>query len=171
MPDSRVLYVVIVLLTAGMLISSTVAALYLFKFDQAESNANAYLSELRQVTPGGSKPIATTNVLLDFGNGTQRWYNGTQVQPGWNVYLVTVLITGGNLNDTWYPQYGEHLVNGIDGLQDARGSSWFLWSYNSTSRWQVAQLGADELLASNGSVYAWSYCGLTATYSPTCASP
>jgi hypothetical protein len=168
--SSKPLLVLVVALVAGMLVSSTVAAFYLFQYNQAESNASTYLSELNQAT-GTRGFVATTNILLDFGNGTQRWYNNTQVQPGWNVYLVTVVVTNGNLNDTWYPQYGEHLVNGIDGVQNGQRLSWFLWSYNETSHWQVAQTGADELLASNGSVYAWSYCGLTATYAPACASP
>jgi hypothetical protein len=195
MADSKKLSVVIVALIAGMLVSSTLAAFYLFQYNEAENNANLYLTELKQATAttvqtttntivsGGETTTVTstvtgtrgfaaaTNILIDFGNGTRTWYNDTEVQPGWNVYLATVVITNGNLNDTWYPQYGEHLMNGIDGVQNSQSSSWFLWSYNSTSSWQVAQVGADQLPAYNGSVYAWSYCGLTATYAPVCTSP
>jgi hypothetical protein len=166
--DSRALYGVIVVLIAALLISSSFAAFYLYQYDRAESNANSYLGELKAA--GGSS-IETVNTLLDFGNGTQRWYNGTEVHPGWNAYLVTVIVTGGNLNDTWYPQYGEHLVNGIDGLQNSQSGSWFLWSYNGTSGWQVAPVGADLMPVGNGSVIAWSYCGVTSSYSPACASP
>ncbi len=170
MPADKNLRVLVVALIAGLLIASSLAALYLFRYDQAESNANTYLSELKQAA-GAGRFSATTNVLLDFGNGTQRWYNGTEVQPGWNVYLATVVVTGGNINDTWYPQYGEHLVNGIDGVQNSQGRAWFLFTYNETSHWQASQLGADDLQAYNGSVYAWAYCGLSSTYTPTCASP
>jgi len=195
MADSRKLSVIIVILIAGMLISATLAAFYLFQYNQAQNDANLYLTELRQATAttvqtttstlvrsgntttvtstvtGTRGFVAATNILIDFGNGTRTWYNDTEVQPGWNVYLATVVITNGDLNDTWYPQYGEHLVNGIDGVQNSQSRSWFLWSYNGTSRWQVAQVGADQLAAYNASVYAWSYCGLTATYAPVCASP
>ncbi|MDA4114185.1 MAG: hypothetical protein OK474_09085 [Thaumarchaeota archaeon] len=195
MADPKKLSVIIVVLIAGMLVSSTLAAFYFLRYDQAESDASLYLTELRQATAttvqtttstlisGGETTTvtstvtgtrgfaATTDILIDLGNGTRTWYNGTEVQPGWNVYLATVVITNGDLNDTWYPQYGEHLVNGIDGVQNSQSSSWFLWSYNRTSSWQVAQVGADQLPAYNGSVYAWSYCALTAAYAPVCASP
>lgn len=170
MSRSGSLYVLIAVLAAGLILSSTLAAFYLLRYDQAENSASTYLGELK-ASAGTSGFAASTNILLDFGNGTQRWYNDTRVQPGWNVYLATVVITDGNLNDTWYPQYGEHLVNGIDGVQNTGSRSWFLFSYNSTSRWQATQLGADELPASNGSVYAWAYCGVSASYGPTCASP
>ncbi|MDA4134573.1 MAG: hypothetical protein OK441_03275 [Thaumarchaeota archaeon] len=170
MTAPRTLYLVIVVLLAGLLISSTFAAFYLYQYNVAENNANAYLGELREAT-GTQAYAGSTSILLDFGNGTQRWYNDTAVQPGWNVYLATVVITKGDLNDTWYPQYGEHLINGIEGLQNSQTGSWFLWSYNDTSRWQVAQIGADLVPTTNGSVFAWSYCGVSASYSPVCTSP
>lgn len=170
MTDTRTLYVVIVALIAALLVSSTIAGLYLLKYDQAEENANTYLDELNQAA--ASKVFsATTDILLDFGNGTLRWFNDTQVQPGWNVYIATVVITKGNMNATWYPQYGEHLINGIDGVQNTASSSWFLFSYNSTTHWQVAQEGADDLSVYNGTVFAWDYCGVSSTYTPTCPSP
>ena len=172
MASSRSLAIVIVVLLAGILITSTLAALYLYQYDQAEANASTYLNELKQSSAAGAKGLlGTTSIVIDFGNGTRQWYNGTAVQPGWNVYLVTVLVTRGHLNDSWYPQYGEHLVNGIEGLQNSGKAAWFLFSYNSTSRWQPASLGADEVLASNGTVFGWGYCGVTSSYSPACSEP
>ena len=159
---------IIVVLVAALLVSSTFAGYYLLKYQQAQDQSGLYLNELKSAT--SSAPIAT-NMLLDFGNGTRVWYNGTVVQPGWNVYLVTVVVTHGNLNSTWYPSYGEHLVSAIYGVENNQNESWFLWSYNSTASWQVAQEGADQLPASSGSVYAWAYCGLTPSYDPTCARP
>jgi hypothetical protein len=166
MPSSRILTTIIVVLVAALLVSSTFAGYYLLRYQQAQSNSNLYLSELKEASP-----TLTTNILLNFGNGTSTWYNGTVVQPGWNVYLATVDITRGNMNTTWYPQYSEHLVTGLDGIQNSAGESWFLWTYNSTASWQSAEIGADQLPASSGSVYAWSYCGLTSTYAPTCSHP
>jgi hypothetical protein len=168
--EGRILRVLVVVLAAGLIITSSIASFYLFQYSQEESKAGTYLSELKQASATGAFS-ATVSILLDFGNGTDRWYNGTQVQPGWNVYLVTVVVAGGNINDTWYPQYGEHLVNGLDGVQNTQSHSWFLFTYNSTSRWQPSPVGADELQASNGAILAWAYCGLSSTYSPTCTSP
>lgn len=168
--SSRTLTVVIVILVAALLVTATFAAYYVVQYQQAQNNANSYLSELKTAT--GSKPL-TTNILLDFGNGTRTWYNGTVVQPGENLYVATVAVTLGNMNTTWYPSYGEHLVTGIDGIINNANESWFLWTYNynSTSGWQVAQVGADDLPASSGSIYAWSFCGVTASYTPTCNTP
>ena len=168
MPSSGVLTTLVVVLVAALIISSTFAAYFLLRYQEAESSSNLYLSELKSAN--SSAPL-TTNILLDFGNGTRQWHNGTFVQPGWNVYIATVVVTRGNMNATWYPSYGEHLVSVIDGVQNNQNESWFLWSYNSSSSWQVVQQGADQLPAYPGSVYAWSYCGIGASYTPTCSRP
>jgi hypothetical protein len=165
MPNPRTLTTIIIILIAALLISSTFAGYYLLQYQQAQTNSNLYLKELKQSAP------LTTDILLDFGNGTSTWYNGTVVQPGWNVYLATVEITHGNMNTTWYPQYGEHLINGIDGVQGNQSDSWFLWSYNATSSWQLAQSGADQIPAPSGSVFGWSYCETSPTYAPACDRP
>lgn len=191
MASSKTLTTVVVVLIAALIISTVFAGYYLLQYQQAENNSNLYLSELKSATAvttttttvvSGGKTVtstvtgtagfaAATNILINFENGTQKWYNDTTVQPGWNVYEATVLVTGGNMNATWYPQYGEHFVSGIDGVQNSASSSWFLWTYNSTALWQVAQVGADQLPTTNGSIYAWSYCGVTASYNPTCSEP
>jgi hypothetical protein len=165
MAATRTLYVIIVILIAGMLVSSTFAAFYLFQYDRAQSNANTYLSELKSV-----QPTQKTNILLDFGNGTRIWLNDTQVPTGANAYVATVIATHGIVNATYYPPpYSEHLVTGIDNVQNSRQQSWFIWTYNSTAAWQVPQVGADDLAAGNGSIFAWTYCNYNpTTYLPSC---
>ncbi len=133
-----------------------------------EGTNNVTLSEKIQPV---SVSLLTSDILIDFGNGTYDWFNNTSVQPGWNFYVATLVVTGGNVNATWYPQYSEHFITGIDGVlnNNAQNEYWFLWTYNATSSWQVAQVGADQLMMYNGSVYAWTYCAEnTATYAPEC---
>jgi hypothetical protein len=165
MAKPNTLLAVIAILIAGVLASSTLAAYYLYRFDQAQSDANAYLSELK-----GAQPTQYTNVLFDFGNGTTQWRNDTQVPTGANAYVATVIAADGRVNATYYPPpYSEHLVDGIDDLQNSAQQSWFIWTYNTTAHWQPAQSGADDLTASNGSIFAWTFCGYdAATYAPTC---
>ena len=165
MPNSRTLTTIIVVLLAGLLVSATLAGYYLLQYQQAQNNENHYLAELKQDTP------LTSDILLDFGNGTSNWYNDTVVQPGWNAYLLTVDVTHGNMNATWYPAYGEHLIDGIDGVQGNQSDAWFLWTYNTTSSWQLAQAGADQIPAYSGSVFGWSYCEISPTYAPACDQP
>ena len=121
------------------------------------SRNNATISE--EIEPV-QVSLLTSNILIDFGNGTSDWFNNTSVQPGWNFYVATLVVTGGNVNATWYPAYSAHFINGIDGVMNNPSSNkyWFLWTYNSASSWRVAQVGADQLMMYNGSTYAWTYC-------------
>ena len=165
MPKTRALYTIIVVLLAAMLISSTFAAFYLFQYDRAQNSANAYLSELK-----GVQPTQLVDVLLDFGNGTLAWHNDTVVPTGANAYVATVIASRGIVNATYYPPpYAEHLVTGIDNVQNTQDRSWFVWTYDETAAWQAAQVGADDLAASNGSIFAWTYCDYNSTtYTPSC---
>ncbi len=123
-----------------------------------------------------SASLFETDILIDFGNGTSRWYNGTQVQPDWNLYIATVVLSKGDVQAQWYPAGyfgpgtpGEHFVTGIDGVSNSQTSYWWLWTYNSTASWQLAPVGPDLLPVYNGSVFAWTYCGQTPSYAPACS--
>ena len=108
------------------------------------------------------------SVYFDFGNGTHSWYNGTAIGAGWNLYIETVVLMKGQVVGTWYPAYGEHFITGIGGVPNTATKYWFLWTYSKVASWQVAQVGADGILATSGSVYAWTYCGADASFNPTC---
>ena len=121
------------------------------------------------------KPASTSlyknDVLFDFGNGTRVWYNDTAVQPGWNFYVESVVLTKGGLAAQWYPAYQEHFISGIAGITNDPGQNlaWFVWVRNSTSGWQTASVGIDQIPVFNGSLFAWTYCKYDPnTYEPTC---
>jgi hypothetical protein len=162
MPSTKVLYTIIVVLLAAMLISSTFAAFYLFQYNRAENNADVYLSELRS----SSASTQRTSIMLDFGNGTLLWYNDTLVESGTNAYVATVMVA--HVSATWYPQYGEHFVTSIDNVTNSPQESWALWTHNGSLTWQVAQNGADLYQAIDGTVFAWTFCPLNASYTPEC---
>jgi hypothetical protein len=136
-------------------------------YQQASSQLSELWSQYLSLKPA-SISLYSADILIDYGNGTMRWYNDTQVQPGWNMYTETVVLSNGDLQAQWYPDYQEHLVTGIHGVSDSQSMSWFLWTYNGTASWQTAQVGADDLPVYNGSVFAWTYCGETASYAPEC---
>ena len=118
--------------------------------------------------------LYSASVVIDFENGTKTWYNGTSAQPGWNLYILTLVLTSGRMDAQWYPQYGEHLVTGVDGVSNSPASerSWFFWSWNATARWQSPLVGADDLNVYNGSVFGWTYCRYDpSTYAPLCTPP
>jgi len=170
MTEKSTFYGVIVLLLAALAISSSVCMYYYTDYMHELSLNNSNTSEVNYLL---SKYNATidSRILLDFGNGTSHWYNNTQIQPSWNLYLGTLVITSGNVNATWYgPPLSEHYVTGIDGVQDTNSEFWFFWIYNGTSSsWEIPQLGADRYMMYNGSIYAWTFCGMNSTtYEPTC---
>jgi hypothetical protein len=136
-------------------------------YQQASSQLSQLWSKYLSLKPASSSLYAA-DILIDFGNGTSIWYNDTRVQPGWNMYVETVVLSHGDLQAQWYPDYQEHLVLGIDGVADSQTMDWFLWSYNETASWQTSQVGADQLPVYNGSVFAWTYCGESASYAPEC---
>jgi len=152
--QSRNLYSVIVVLVALIVIVSTIAGLYYYQYGQAVSENSTYVQELNKLNVK-----YFSDILLDYGNGTKAWNNVTNVQPGTNLYVETQIITGGNINATYYPQYQSHLVTAINNVGSTISMYWFLWTYNLTASWQQASLGPDEIPVSNNSVFAWSFCG------------
>jgi hypothetical protein len=136
-------------------------------YQQASSQLSQLWSKYLSLKPASSSLYAA-DILIDFGNGTRLWYNDTRVQPGWNMYVETVVLSHGDLQAQWYPAYQEHLVSGIDGVSDSQTMGWFLWTYNDTSSWQTDPVGADLQPVYNGSVLAWTYCGETASFAPEC---
>ena len=136
-------------------------------YTQASTQLSQLWSQYLALKPARGT-LYSADILIDYGNGTRVWHNGTAAQPGWNMYTETVVLTGGDIQAQWYPQYQEHLVSAIGGIPDTQTKSWFLWTYNATASWQSAQVGADLLPVYNGSVFAWTFCGETASYSPDC---
>lgn len=144
---------VIVILVAAVLLTSAVAAYYYSQYNQVESENRTYVQQLKQLGVEYS-----SHILIDFGNGTKTWYNDTKFQPGWDVYVATQVITDGHINATYYPPpYSEHLITAIYNVAEVGTDYWGLWTYNATSSWQMAQVGADDLKVYNGSVYAWAF--------------
>jgi len=139
----------------------------------AYQNASVALSSLwgsyqQLSSAGGRKPLAyDVHMLLDFGNGTLRWYNDSTAQPGWNGFVTSVVLLNGNVQAVWYPQYGEHFVAGLDGVPQSSSSYWGVWEF-AGAQWNYLQTGADLLQVHNGTTFAWALCGVDANYLPTC---
>ncbi len=139
----------------------------------AYSNASVALPKLWSsyqtlAALGGSRvPAYSVQMMVNYGNGTQRWYNGTAVKPGWNAYVATLVVLDGRVQASWYPQYGEHFVQALDGVSSGQTNSWFVWVEGS-SGWELSPTGADGVQVYNGSTFAWTLCGYDASFNPTC---
>lgn len=116
---------------------------------------------------GRKAPAYRVSLLVNFGNGTRRWFNDSTAQPGWNGYIVSLVLLKGNVQAIWYPQYGEHFVSGIAGVSQTGSKSWFVWEFG-RGRWTAAPTGVDQIQIINGTTIAWTLCGYDANYIPTC---
>ena len=139
----------------------------------AYQNASAALSSLwssYQALAGASGTgvmAYQVSMLVDYGNGTRRWYNDSAVEPGWNAYVVTLVLLDGSVQAAWYPQYGEHFVTGLNGVAGTGSNSWFVWVHDSGG-WTASQTGADYIRVHNGTIFAWTLCGFDSDFSPAC---
>jgi hypothetical protein len=106
----------------------------------------------------------TVNTLLNFGNGTSRWYNESSVPVGWNFYNLTIYIANGNVASTWNSDLHEHFITAIDGKGGGSNSAyyWALWQFCSNDRaWLYSNLGADDIFVSNNQTMAWNWSDQT----------
>ena len=136
-------------------------------YQQAVAQLSSLWATYQSLSPA-SKSLLHDSFYFNFGNGTSKWYNNTAINAGWNLYIQTVVLMNGNVDGTWYPSYGEHFITGLGGVSNSATEYWFLWTYSKTASWQVAQVGADDILATSGGIYAWTYCGANANFLPTC---
>jgi hypothetical protein len=116
---------------------------------------------------GRRVPVYGVQMLVDYGNGTRRWYNDTSIQPGWNGYVASLVLLRGEVQAVWYPQYGEHLVTGLGGVSQTESSSWFFWQ-RLPSGWVPSETGADQLRVNNGTTIAWTLCAYDSNFNPIC---
>lgn len=170
--EKRTYVQVIVILTALLVITGTASAYYYAQYVQEVALNGGNVSEISRLLAKYHQTL-TSNILIDFENGTSHWYNGTIIQPGWNFYTATFVVTNGDVNATCCA-FGSHFVTGIDGVQNepAQHRAWLVWTYNTTASWQPAEVGVDQLTMVNGSVYAWTFCAYDPnTGGPLCPKP
>jgi len=138
-------------------------------YQQASSALSALWSTYQQLAASNGRRVLAYDVhmLVDFGNGTRRWFNDSTAQPGWNGYVVSLVLLNGTIGAAWYPQYGEHFVTAIDGVPSSASTSWFVWEYTGGG-WTASQTGADQLQVYNGTTIAWTLCGYDGSFNPTC---
>ena len=141
MGEHRSFYLVLVLVAVGI-VSAQIGAYY-------------YLQKLS--SPAGSAP-STVNTVINYGNGTMKWYNETNVPANWNFYNLTVYLTRGNIVASFDTLLNEHYVTGINGLQNHAPYFWTLWTFCEKQKaWAQATVGADEIPLGNSTTLAWAY--------------
>lgn len=141
MGEHRLFYLVLVLVAAGIV--------------SAQIGAYFYLQNMS--SPTGSTPVPV-NTVINYGNGTVKWYNETSVPAHWNFYNLTLYLTRGNIVAPVNALLNEHFVTGINGVENHAPYFWTLWTFcEKQTAWAQATVGADEIRLGNKTTLAWAY--------------
>lgn len=118
-------------------------------------DTNSKLSESQRLL---SKYTIKANLLVNFGNGTRRWYNETTVPYGASLLNLTVEAVG----DVEYSisSFGVFVnaISGIGSREVREGYYWMWWRWEpEKSDWELGPSGAESYLVRNGDILAWFY--------------
>ena len=141
MGEHRILYLVLVIVAVGV-VSAQIGAYYY----------------LEQISSADGSTTGAVNTLINYGNGTLKWYNETRIPANWNFYNLTVYLTGGNVVASFNGLLDEHYVTGINGKENSSPYFWTLWTFcEKQNAWTQAPVGADKIFLGNNSTLAWAY--------------
>ena len=103
--------------------------------------------------------VVETNTLINYGNGSIRWYNETNIPATWNFYQLTLYLANGNVEAQCYgPPYNEHYVTAINNVSNRRPFYWTIWIFcQGQNAWVTSPVGVDLIRLSAGQTLAWAY--------------
>jgi len=126
---------------------------------------NQKVSELNRAL---SENTVVANLVINFGNGTRKWYNNTLLPFGSSLLNLTLKATNGNVEYS-IGKYGA-FVMGISnvGTKFTKKNYYWLWyKWNSTSKsWELGATSADNYKVMNGDILGWVYANVS-SWPPT----
>lgn len=140
-------------LATALVISSGLASFFYQRNVFLDSEYQVVRDQLRQV----SNEIS---LLVDYGNGTSRWYNGTRIPVGGTLFNATLQAVGNGLDYSVHPQFGV-FVSGINGVKGDSSRFWSIWKWDKvSSRWMLSDVGAGELRIHDKEAAAWKIASM-----------
>ncbi len=139
--------------SAGLLcllaVSFYASVYYYMEYTKYRGLYREALSELKKY----SKYIFV-DILIDYGNGTRVWYNGTLVPRGYSLFDATRVIA-----EVQYKRYSWGVfITEINGVSGDKTHAWLWYQWNSTSgKWEMGSVGADSFILRDGDVVSWVY--------------
>ena len=133
----------------GLILLGYVSIYYYNECTKYQKLYNQAVENLRQL-----KTHMLVDVLIDYGNGTQEWHNGTRVPIGATLFDVTKEIAEINYTTG---QFGV-FVTAINGRGGEPGYYWIWYIWNSTSaEWEIGLVAADAFTLHHGDMVSWVY--------------
>ncbi len=163
-PGHRRFYVALTLLAIVVVAAQAGAYYYFERIYVSSSGAGHGSSSGNRNGSGNSGSGSGPNslvvyTLINYGNGTSRWYNRTDVPIGWDFYQLTVFLANGNVVASYYGYpLNEHYVTGINSVSNRAPYYWTLWVYcQNNLAWSVSNVGADLIRLHNNLTLSWYY--------------
>jgi len=142
-----------------ILISTTIY--YYYQYTDISSKYNELIK---------TKPITIkVSLLIDFGNGTKRWFNGT-TKLGSTMLDYTIEATNGRVVWVDYSSPGRPTYTGAQGPADKSMAfvieimgvrqdekHYWLAYYYAFGNWTMLPVGAGQYMLGNNSIVAWVY--------------
>lgn len=127
------------------------------------SDLSSYEKRYDDVIESMDKISFSSDLLFNYGNGSKIWHNDTRLPLGIDLYNVTVLVSDGKINSTYYPEYKSHFITSIDGVGSFNDPeklywSWIAWYYDDVlGEWVSYDVSSDMVYPKNGDIIAWYF--------------
>lgn len=132
-----------------LLIAATYLAIYYY------SESMHFRSLYERAVSDLKKLTMKVNILIDYGNGTRTWYNGTSVPRETNVLMATRIVA--LIEGTEYPGMGT-FVDSINSVRNEGGKYWMWYIWNPDKRdWELGPVASDKYVLREGDTIMWRY--------------
>ncbi|MGQ9726498.1 MAG: hypothetical protein ACUVQL_05150 [Candidatus Bathycorpusculaceae bacterium] len=103
------------------------------------------------------------NLGINYGNGTVKWFNNTEVKMGITLLNLTEIVA--KVNYTLWPGMGT-FVDSIDNVENSPPYYWMWWVWTSYG-WMEGPIACDKYLVSDGEALYWYYEDTSVSPLPT----
>lgn len=104
--------------------------------------------------------LISVSLLIDFGNGTSIWFNGTTLK-GTTLFEYTFDVTNGKLEYKEFTGLGYYISSILGVSENVAENKYWLWYYFSENEWKLGEVGADSYVIKNKDILAWKYEQIT----------
>ncbi|MBS7606307.1 DUF4430 domain-containing protein [Candidatus Bathyarchaeota archaeon] len=130
-----------------LIISIYVAAYY---YNESERYKRLYERAAEDL----KRLLMPVNILIDYGNGTAKWYNGTLVQRESTLFEAIRRVAKVEYITGQYGVFVTH-INGVGGDPN-RYWIWYLWN-PTTKEWTWGPVACDAYVLHEEEIVAWRY--------------
>ena len=158
MQTHRLFYLILGVATLAIASAQVGAYYYVERSNNGVTSGSSALCNYLTTGSSGSSEVVV-NTLINYGNGTIKWYNQTTVPSSWNAYALTMYVAKCDVQTRYYgPPLDEHFITGINGVNEHGSLSWSIWTLCSDQHaWSYSQVGVDLIHITNGNMLAWVY--------------